>query len=61
MAKLRTPTHDDEIDHYGPNARARRLVERDHVEGTRKVVTVRLIIPTTELVRIARKTITRTK
>jgi hypothetical protein len=30
-------------------------VERDHLEGSRKVVTAKVIVPTAELVRIARQ------
>src|SRR5205823_14019356 len=48
----------DEVDHYGPNSRVTFwLVERDRFEsqGVRKAVAARVIIPTAELVRIARQ------
>jgi hypothetical protein len=71
MAKLPTPTGIsldmgttaivyadgiDEVDHYGPNARLTFwMAERDHNDGVRKVVAAKVIIPTAELVRIARQ------
>jgi hypothetical protein len=71
VAKLPTPTGNswdmgstvvvyadgiDEVDVYGPNARLTFwMAERDHEQGVRKAVAARVIIPTAELVRIARQ------
>jgi hypothetical protein len=46
----------DAVDQYGPNARLTFwMAERHHDEGVRKVVVGRVIIPTAELVRVARQ------
>lgn len=46
----------DEVDQYGPNARLTFwMAERDHEQGVRKVVAARVVIPTAELVRVARQ------
>jgi hypothetical protein len=71
MAELPTPTGNsldmgstviayadgmDEVDQYGPNAHLTFwMAERDHDDGVRKVVVGRVIIPTAELVRVARQ------
>jgi hypothetical protein len=45
----------DEVDHYGPNARLTFWMTERYDDKVQKSVVVKVIIPTAELVRIARQ------